>query len=120
MLCCLSFGILGILACHLLSVPVCPSREGSKEPGSIRPDIRPRVQPGNHQRQQDQKQVSTEPKFDIVPVAQKTQQIASALWQKRPVRYLIVPGLVIALGVGALAHLRTKPANAEPPSSPES
>jgi hypothetical protein len=32
-LCCLSFGILGILACHLLSVPVCPSREGSKEPG---------------------------------------------------------------------------------------
>jgi hypothetical protein len=63
--------------------------------------------------------VSTETKFDIVPVAQKTQQIASALWQKRPVRYLIVPGLVIALGVGALAHLRTKSTNTEPPSSPE-
>ena len=28
-LCRLSFGILGILAYHLLSVPVCPSREGS-------------------------------------------------------------------------------------------
>jgi hypothetical protein len=64
--------------------------------------------------------MSTEPKFDIVPVARKTQQIASALWQQRPVRYLIVPGLVIALGVGALAHLRTKPTNMEPPSSPES
>jgi hypothetical protein len=96
-------------------VPVCPSREGSKEPSSIRSDITPRVQPGNKT-----KKMSTEPKFDIVPVARKTQQIASALWQQRPVRYLIVPGLVIALGVGALAHLRTKPTNMERPSSPES
>ena len=30
------------------------------------------------------KKMSTEPKFDIVPVARKTQQIASALWQQRP------------------------------------
>jgi hypothetical protein len=50
-----------------------------------------------------------ESKFAIVPLAQRTQQIASTLWEQRPVRYLVVPGIVVALGVGAWAHLRSKP-----------
>ena len=66
------------------------------------------------------KETNLESKFAVVPVAQRAQQIACALWQQRPVRCLVVPGIVMALGVGAWAHLRTKPTNTEPPTSPES
>jgi hypothetical protein len=63
-----------------------------------------------------------ESKFALVPVAQKTQAIATALWQQPRVRYVLVPGLVIAaLGVGAWAHLRPRSTNAQPlPETPES
>jgi hypothetical protein len=66
------------------------------------------------------KETNGESKFALVPIAQKAQQIASALWQQPPVRYLVVPGIVIGLGVGAWAHLRTKTTNTEPPTSSES
>jgi hypothetical protein len=66
-----------------------------------------------------------ESKFALVPVAQKTQAIATALWQKPGVRYGVIPGLVVAaVGIGAWAHLRqAKAANPElqqPPLEPES
>jgi hypothetical protein len=102
-----------------------PFTRGQQGASSIRPDITPRVQPGNHQRRLEFKTMNTEEsngesKFAVVPIAQRTQQIASVLWQQRPVRYLVVPGIVIALGVGAWAHLRPKTTNMESQPSPES
>jgi hypothetical protein len=66
---------------------------------------------------------STESKFALVPVALKTQAIATALWQKPGVRYGVIPGLVAAaVGIGAWAHWRqanaVKPEAQQP--SPES
>jgi len=68
---------------------------------------------------------STESKFALVPVALKTQEIATALWQKPSVRYGVIPGLVAAaVGIGAWAHWRqanaAKPEGQEPSSETES
>jgi hypothetical protein len=68
---------------------------------------------------------STESKVALVPVAQKTQEIATALWQKPSVRYGVIPGLVVAaVGIGAWAHWRqakaTNPEGQEPSSESES
>ena len=69
------------------------------------------------------KEYNGESKVDLVPVALKTQEIATALWQKPSVRYGVIPGLVIAaVGIGAWAHLSqsnaVKPEGQQP--SPES